>query len=200
MSSNPINYPTLDSFLKAAVERKAIPILYFDTNVFLDILDNRDITSLNLYNYAWQHKWQCVTSIFAKVETLEVKQFHVFKSEKQNINWSNRRIEKEKHNRDLSPRTLGNISRSVTARMNLRCKGFREYSCLVEDGWVKLEEIKRKTNLTDKDSIHLAESLTIACDIFISRDEPLLLIAKKYIWAEKPETLIRILKSANAKI
>jgi predicted nucleic acid-binding protein len=200
VTAQPRNYRTLDIFLKDAVQGVLTPILYFDTNVFLDIIDKRDAGSLCLYEYVWQQKWQCVTSIFARVEVLEVKQFHQFKKEKQAINWSAKRVKKELHRRDLHPRTLGNISRSLTARLKFRCEGFNQYSCLVEDGWVKAEEVKRKTNLTDKDSIHLAEALAIACDIFITRDNFLLSIANKYIWAEPPDSMIRILKSVGAQV
>lgn len=205
MRSQPIEYRTLGHFLSDAVkgvlpESLLPPTLYFDTNVFLDIIDKRNKDSLNLYRYAWQHQWQCVTSFFAKVETLEVKQIHRFKIEKQQASWSSNRIKRELHKRDLSPHILGNISRSLTARLKSRCEGFKQYSCLVQDGWVKAEEVKRKTNLTDKDSIHLAEALAIACDLFVTRDEPLLSVAKRYIWAERPDSVIKILKSVGADI
>jgi hypothetical protein len=176
------------------------PTLYFDTTIFLDIIDNRDKNSLNLYRYAYQRKWQCVTSIFAKVEVLEVKQIHQFKREKQQVNWSSNRIKSELHKRDLSPRILGNISRSLTVRLKSINKGLKQYSCLVEAGWIEAEEVKRKTNLTDKDSIHLAEALAIACDLFISRDVSLLKVAKRYIWAEHPRSVIKILKSVGAQV
>ena len=200
MMVQPISYRTLDHFLSDAVRGVLIPILYFDTNVLLDIIDNRDRNSLNLYRYAWQNQWQCVSSIFAKVEMLEVKQFHRFKRQKQRIGWSSSHIKRELHKRDLPPRILGNISRSLIARLKYRCEGLSPYSCLVEDGWVKAEEVKRKTNLTDKDSIHLAEALAIACDLFVSRDGFLLSVAKRYIWAERPDSVIGILNSVGAQI
>lgn len=194
------SYRTLDDYLKDAIIGLFNPILYFDTNVFLDIIYHRDINSVYLYRYAWKNKWPCITSIFAKVESLEVKQIKKFKIEKQKVGWSNKKIKQYLHKRDLCPRILGSISSSITKRLNSRCEGFDRYSCLVEDGWVKAEEIKRKTNLTDKDSIHLAEALAIACDIFITRDIPLLSIAKKYIWSECPDSLINILRSVGAQI
>lgn len=200
MRTQPASYRTLEHFLRDAVEGVLIPLLYFDTNVFLDIIESRDRDSLELYNYSWQQQWQCVTSIFARVEVLEVKQFHRFKKEKQTIGWSDKRIKKELHKRDLPPLILGGISRSLTARLKSRCEGFKQYSCLVEDGWVKAEEVKRKTNLTDKDSIHLAEALAIACDLFISRDEFLLSVARKYIWADHPSSVIEVLNSVVARI
>ncbi len=200
MKSRLVSYRTLDHFLGDAVKGLLIPILYFDTNVYLDIIDNDNKyrNSLNLYRYAWQQQWHCVTSIFAKVEALEVKQNRQFKKEKQQASWSDNRMKKELHKRDLSPRILGNISRSLTARLKSRCEGFKEYSCLLEDGWVKAEELKRKTNLTDKDSIHLAEALVIACDLFVTRDKPLLSVAQRHIWAECPDSVIKILESVGA--
>lgn len=56
MKIQPVSYRTLDHFLNDAVRGFLTPILYFDTNVFLDIIDNRDRNSLNLYHYAWQHQ------------------------------------------------------------------------------------------------------------------------------------------------
>jgi len=200
-----ITYRSLNCFLRDAIEGllpKEVfpPTLYFDTNVFLDIIDNRDRNSLDLYRYAYQHKWQCVTSVFAKVEVLEVKQIHQFKREKQQVNWSDKRIKSELYKRDLSPRILGNISKSLTARLKSIYEGFKQYSCLVEGGWLGAEEIKRKTNLTDKDSIHLAEALAITCDLFITRDNFLLEVAKRYIWAERPDSVIEIVKSVGGQI
>ena len=200
MIAKSVSYQTIATFFNDVVRGVVTPILYFDINVFMDIIDKRDRNSLNLYYYARKHQWECVTSIFAKVEALEVKQIQRFKSEKQKIGWSNNYIKRRLHKRDLSPYILENISKSLSLRLKNRCEGFKQYSCLVEDGWVKAEEVKQKTNLTDKDSIHLAEALAIACDLFVSRDDFLLSAAKKYIWAESPDSLIDILNSVGAKI
>lgn len=200
MKTQSISYNTLNHFLNDAVRGILAPIIYLDTNILLDIIDKRCNDSLSLFRYILDHQWQCVTSIFAKVEMLEVKQIQRFKIEKQQVNWSNNRIKNELHKRDLSSKILGNISRNITVRMKSRCKGIKKYSCLIEDGWVKAEEIKRKTNLTDKDSIHLAEALAIACDIFLTRDDSLVLVAKRYIWAETPNSLVEILKSIDTQI
>lgn len=197
MIAQPVKiYDTLEGLLKNSVIGAEIPTLYFDTNVLLDIIDKRDSNSVALYRYAWQNKWRCITSIFAKVEVLEVKQNDRFKIEKQKFGLSG----KKKHKRDLCPRILGNISSSLTKLLKSRCEGFNEYSFIVEGGWLKAEEVKRKTNLTDKDSIHLAEALAFPCDLFITRDIPLLSIAKKYMWAERPNFIIKILRSVGAKI
>lgn len=200
MRTQSVIYNTLNHFLNDAVKGILIPIIYLDTNVLLDIIDKRCNDSLDLYRYIWDHQWQCVTSIFAKVEILEVKQIQKFNIEKRQFNWSSNRMKKELYKRDLSPNVLSNISRNITARMKSRCKGIKKYSCLIEDGWIKAEEIKRKTNLTDKDSIHLAEALAIACDIFLTRDDFLLSVAKRYIWAETPNSLSGILKSVDNQI
>lgn len=198
MNVQPVSYRTLKHYLSDAVRGFLIPILYFDTNVILDIIDNRNRDSLRLYRYALQKQWQCITSVFAKVEMLEVKQIQRFKTEKKQACWSDNKIKRELHKRDLSPRILGNISRSLTARLKSKVEDLRPYSCLIEDGWVKAEEVKRKTNLTDKDSIQLAEALAIACDLFVTRDKHLLSVAKRYMWAERPDSVIQILKSVGA--
>jgi predicted nucleic acid-binding protein len=192
-------YNTLEQYLNDALNNLVIPILYFDTNVYIDILFNRNKSSSNLYGFVCQKKWECVTSVFSKVETLEVKQIHKFKELKRSI-WSSRRINNEIHKRDLNPMDLGNVSRSISIRRKNRCSGFKEYSAILEEGWIKAEEIKRKTNLTDKDSIHLAEAIAIACDVLISRDDFLLSVSNKYIWSMNPDQFLVQLRNLGVRV
>jgi predicted nucleic acid-binding protein len=192
-------YSTLENYLSAALKEVVVPILYFDTNVYIDILFDRNESSAMLYTFVIQKNWECVTSVFSKVETLEVKQIQKFREGKRNI-WSSQRINKEIHKRDLTQMEIGNVSRSISIRQINRCSGFNEYSVILEEGWIKAEEIKRKTNLTDKDSIHLAEAIAIACDIFVSRDNFFLSIASKYIWSITPDQFISQLRNLGAKI
>ena len=192
-------YSTLRDFIRDALKEIVIPILYFDTNVYIDILFGRNASSSMLYNFVSQNEWECVTSVFSKVETLEVKQIHKFKELKKN-NWSSRRINNEIHKRDLTQMELGNVSRSISIRQRNRCSGFNEYSAILEEGWIKAEEIKRKTNLTDKDSIQLAEAIAIACDVFISRDNFLLSISKNFIWSINPDQFIAELRNLEVQV
>jgi hypothetical protein len=194
MGSANVGYRKISDFLIAAINLQVQPILYFDTCVYMDIVDQTasEIDSARLFEFACGLKWLCYTSIFAKIETLEVKQKEKFRCIRKVAGWSESRIKHDYYNRDLAPKDLGNVSRSLTVRDVRRCRGFK-LSNILKDGWQLAEEIKRKTNLTDKDSIHLAEARAIACDIFITRDKHLLSIARKYIWAETPGSMIRIL-------
>ena len=192
-------YNTFEDYLENALKNIVTPILYFDTNVYIDILFDRNKSSSMLYDFVCQKKWECVTSVFSKVETLEVKQIHKFKELKNNI-WSSIRINNEIHKRDLTQMELGNVSRSISIREKNRCSGFNEYSAILEEGWIKAEEIKRKNNLTDKDSIHLAEAIAIACDVLISRDEFFLSISKKYIWSINPDQFLAQLRNLGIQV
>jgi len=65
---------------------------------------------------------------------------------------------------------------------------------LIHEGWSIAEDIKGITNLTDKDSIHLAEALSISCHIFLTRDQFLLNIARNYIFSANPDEIMDILQ------
>lgn len=201
MPKTEYRYRTLEKFLQAALQEKLpvemIPTFYFDTNVILDIMDSREQSSVTLFNFLVEKKWILVTSIFAKVEIYETKQIDEFRRQKKEQGWENGKIDKKLHDRDLSPATLNNVSQRATNKLDQISENFRPYTCLLEEGWTIAEEIKRSTNLTDKDSLHLAEARAAACDIFLTRDRPLIKVAKNYIWAKTPAETARILGITN---
>jgi len=191
-------YPTLSKFLQAALRGKAEPpFFYFDTNVILDIIDSREQSSVILFEFLVEKKWILVTSIFAKVEIYESKQVDEFRRQKEEQGWAKNRIDKKLHDRDLSPDILNSVSQRATNKLDPIIENFRPYTCILEEGWTIAEDIKQSTNLTDKDSIHLAEALGAACDIFLTRDRSLIKVAKDRIWASKPAEIVDILGITN---
>jgi len=191
-------YRTLRKFLQAALQEKVeAPFFYFDTNVILDIIDSREQSSVALFEFLVKKKWVLVTSIFAKVEIYESKQIDEFRSQKEEQGWAKNRIDKKLHDRDLSSDILNCVSQRVTNKLDPIIENFRPYTCILEEGWTIAEDIKQSTNLTDKDSIHLAEARAAACDIFLTRDRPLIRVAKDYIWASTPAKIVYILRITN---
>lgn len=174
-------------------EIEHVPVVYFDTNIVLDIIDRRQQSSLDLFNFMVRMKWQMVTSIFAKVEIYETKQKDEFRRQKTMEGWADAKISRGMSRRDLSTTVLASLAQQANADIDLMIKPFDPFTYLIKEGWALAEGIKEATNLTDKDSIHLAEARALGCDIFLTRDRFLIDIAKKYIWAATPDEVIEIL-------
>jgi predicted nucleic acid-binding protein len=190
-------YRTLRKFLQAALQGKVIPIFYFDTNVILDIMDSREQSSVTLFEFLVEKEWVLVTSTFAKVEIYESKQIDEFRSQKEKQGWAKLKIDRKLHDRHLTPAILNCVSQSVINKLDPIIKHFLPDTRILQEGWAIAEDIKQSTNLTDKDSIHLAEARAAACDILLTNDRPLIKVAKDYIWAERPAEIARVLGITN---
>ncbi len=187
-------YQTLEDFLAASLRDEITPRFYFDTNVILDLIEGRQQSSLDLFEFLiGREEWELYTSVFAEVEVYEKKQKDEFRREKEKINWSNAKIGRNMDKRDLSTNNLKSISEQVDAELNDVVQHFQSISRLNDYGWDLAVDIKKTTNLTDKDTIHLAESLLVPCDVFLTRDKFLIDIAREFLWAVKPDEVIDIL-------
>jgi len=196
---NQIKYQTIIEFLKAGLEREITPLFYFDTNVILDIIDQRHQSSIDIYNLLINKNWELVTSIFAKVEIYETKQKDEFRKQKTEQGWIDEKIKKNMEKRDLSMIDLDSVSKQIEKKLMPIISHFNKFTYLIEDGWILAEEIKASTNLTDKDSVHLAEARAIGCDVFLSKDEFLIEIAQDYIWTLTPESMMSIVENIGLK-
>ena len=172
---------------------KAIPIFYFDTNVLLDVIYNRSQSSIELFNFLIKRRWSLVTSIFAKVEVCETKQKDEYRRQKEEIGWTDEKIKKNIEKRDLTEEILKYLAQQIDADMSKVSTYFEPFTYLIDEGWELAEKIKISTNLTDKDSIHIAEANAIGCDVFLTRDEFLIKSSKYYILALTPDELISVL-------
>jgi hypothetical protein len=132
--------------------------------------------------------------VFAQVEIYEKKQKDEFRRQKELANWSNEQILRKINQRDLSSPVLRSISQQVDADLVSVIGHLEDITHLDEYGWDMASDIKKNTNLSDHDSIHLAEALAIPCDIMLTRDKFLMNVAEDYLWAERPERVISILE------
>ncbi len=96
--------------------------------------------------------------------------------------------------RDLTNNELEIAKEQVDSSLIDVIKHFNTFTYLIHEGWSIAEDIKGITNLTDKDSIHLAEALSISCHIFLTRDQFLLNIARNYIFSANPDEIMDILQ------
>jgi len=193
MNISDIRYPKLKKLINDGLRGKAIPILYFDTNVLLDVIDNRSQSSIELFNFLIKRKWSLVTSIFAKVEVCETKQKDEFRRHKLEISWTDEKIKKNIEKRDLTEEVLKCLAQQIDSDMGKVSTYFEPFTYLIDEGWVLAEKIKITTNLTDKDSIHIEEATAIGCDVFLTRDEFLIKSSINYILALTPDELINVL-------
>ena len=192
-------YQTLEDFLAASLRDEITPRFYFDTNVILDLIEGRQVLSFDLFELLIRRKkWELYTSIFAEVEIYEKKQKDEFRRKKEGIGWSSAKIVRNMDKRDLSSKTLKSISEKADAELNNVIQHFQSIRRLNDYGWDLAVDIKRTTNLTDKDTIHLAESLLVPCDVFLTRDKFLIEIAREFLWAVKPDEVIDILNGLKA--
>ncbi len=184
-------YQTLQEFLEAAKRDEVFPRFYFDTNIILDLIEGRSQSSRLLFDFlVGKFDWRLYTAVFAQVEVYEKKQKDEFRRQKERAGWSNEEVLKAMDKRDLSQETLDDISGQVDAELIYIIEHLENITHLDDYGWDLAAEIKKLTNLSDHDAIHLAEALAVPCDVLLTRDEFFTDIAREYIWAVRPEDVI----------
>jgi len=187
---------TIVECIHAGLQNESKIFLYFDTNILLDTIDHRNKSSINLIDFLSKRKnLKLVTSVFAKVEIYETKQKDEFRKQKEKEGWTNEKIKRNIEKRDLSEDTLASIAQKINTDIGKILSHFEKLTKLLKVGWGLAEEIKKTTNLTDKDSIHLAEARMAGCDILVTRDKFLTKVAENYIWLATPDEILDIINS-----
>ena len=195
MNASDVRFPKLKKLINDGLQSRAIPILYFDTNIMIDIIDHRSQSSVELFNFLIKRKWALVTSVFAKVEVCETKQKDEFRRQKEKSDWTDEKIKKNIEKRDLTEEILKQLSDQIDVNIKKISSNFEPFTYLIDEGWSLAEKVKLSTNLTDKDSIHVAEAIAIGCDVFLTRDDFLIKSSRRYILALTPEELISVLNT-----
>jgi predicted nucleic acid-binding protein len=185
---------TIVECLHAGLQNESKIFLYFDTNILLDVVDHRKQSSIDLFEFMInKENLKLVTSVFAKVEIYETKQKDEFRKQKREEGWTNEKIVRKIEKRDLSIEILASLAQRINTDIDKILIHFKELTKLLSVGWVLAEEIKKTTNLTDKDSIHLAEARMAGCDILVTRDKFLTRVASDYIWLATPDEILSII-------
>lgn len=149
--------------------------IFLDSNVILDIVENRDENSKKLLDYICLNKIYCCTSVFAHAESIDKKQefIHI-----KNMLDNNTSVDKAIRNR-------GNKRLSLKQREDVMedfGNFFNKYNIVTWDldkyGWEQVIEIMRVFNIKAPDSIHLAVAMIAECTIFTTKDEELLKVVK----------------------
>lgn len=163
-------------------------LLYLDTNIFLDLIRNRNDDSVGLFQKIKKGAYRTVTSFFTLLEFMEDEQKRVFAEReivirKQSFDDVRTRI----HERDLRKPELEGI------KVNLEKKIYKpfvdtekiEIRYLDDVGWDRAYELQSELNISSSDSIHLAIADILGCDVFVTNDSQLRKVASEFFKSSK---------------
>lgn len=153
--------------------------IYIDTNVIRDCIKRRKDYSISLMKSIREHKFECITSIFALLElwNIEKEEDFFFKKVRRGIELNT--ILRSRRQKDLNVSELNEV--------NDRLNGFfEEYDFigkvqLMEEGWRFAFDIARTTNIEPGDILHLATALCERCNLLITGDGPFIMEAKRFV-------------------
>lgn len=156
------------------------PLLYLDTNIFLDLIRNRAgelaDASKKLFREIEDGKYGVITSSFTSLEIMEEEQGRVY-AEREIVICKKSFDEVRRHidRRDLTPSELAGIRKNLESRVY---KPFMDkekiiLKYLTDEGWIRAYQLLDQLNISASDCIHLAIADIAGCDIFVTNDEQL---------------------------
>lgn len=157
-----------------------LPRLYIDTNVFLDVIENRKGKeySKNLMDLIKTEKWYCCTSVFGICETIDIEQEFMhqenLRREKYTIDDIIRRRKDKKLTQTQRDDALDKV-RVFLLQYNI------EQFVLANKGWETAFTILRDLNISAPDAVHLATAIENNCTLFITNDGDMEKEARKKI-------------------
>lgn len=162
-------------------------ILYIDTNVALDFAVDKDENVVVLMNSVKTRGWKLRTSTFAMIELAEYKKNELFLWDKlsQNYSLNNilKRIKNHRDNKKLKSYHFEQVSSWLDSLQSQLPKiSFLDLDSPKQENqassWQLAHEISVYSNLSAKDTIHLATAMAAAvngeCDFFITSDGDLI--------------------------
>lgn len=166
------------------------PHLYLDTNVILDFIYSRKLSSTQLLAQIRANNWKCSTSSFAVLEMLDVQQEEKYVNNKHLKGYTLSQILHKLHERHskngLTKQQLINVYEEMHDSIT------QLQDCITflyphDSLWDDAERLLRVTNIGAVDSIHLATAIAIHSDIIVSQDSYFRSIANDYIPSVVPE-------------
>lgn len=158
-------------------------LLYLDTNIFLDLIRNRNDDSIDLFRKIKKGNYKTVTSFFTLLEIIEDEQKRVFAEReimirKRSFDEVRTRISQ----RDLRKTELEGIKIILEKDIYKPFVDTEkiEVRYLDDAGWDRAYELLSKLNISASDSIHLAIADKLDCDVFVTNDSQLKTIASKF--------------------
>ena len=170
------------------------PILYLDTNILLDVVDDRWLPSTNLIKRIEKEHWKCITSRFTFVEMLDIEHEERYIHIKLAGGYPLSRIRGLLGNRNQKAQCLPKRDlEAIHAKLYDAQKSI--LSCVLfqyptsESFWNKLDLYCDTTEIAVADAMHLAFAKESGCNILVSRDRDFRITADDFIITIAPEEI-----------
>lgn len=174
------------------------PVLYLDTNVLLDAVDQRRQAATALLERIENHGWRAITCPFAFLEMVEAKKADRWADILLSSQLSFWQVLKKMGERRTGRSALRQsevkvVYTNLYERLEpiLKVVIFPEMPARLLDS---AEDICASTNIEATDSLHLATALHFKCDILVTSDSDFLKLSRPYIVATTPEAMENALK------
>jgi predicted nucleic acid-binding protein len=187
------------------MERK--PSIYVDTNICRDCIKNRNYDSIDLLCIIRERGWECITSIFTLMESLDNEKDDSFFHKKVRLGWEVNKINRERYHKDLNKEDLEECGDRV--KCFFRSYNFIEPRTLTDEGWDFALDLSTKSNLSAADVIHFAVALFSKCNLIVTSDEEFIkhsttLLKEFGLWNHtrvcRPKDAIKTLKKMKYKV
>lgn len=155
------------------------PVFYLDTNIMVDVLKERKVSSIKLVQLIDQNKWKCVTSAFAFMEMIDTEQDYAYAKARYQAKDDYVQICRGRHSRTM---TLSDLQSTEFAFHDF----YQQYPfiCPVSldaTGWDLALHIASSTNIFAPDAIHLATAWMCSCNLLISNDSSFVSESKRLL-------------------
>lgn len=150
-----------------------LPFIYFDTNIIIDLLNDRNQFSIDLFEKMKDHNWKGIISYFVLMEALGIQQelHHVRNKMKEKERLD--KICEFRHYKELTKTELEDEYKRMYTILKPYFPNL-EFWHLTDKGWVSALDIMTRINITAIDAIHVATAIESHCRFFVSNDSKLL--------------------------
>jgi len=178
------------------------PRLYLDTNVILDVLNNRWEPSKKLLDRIRIEHWKCITSRFTFLEMLDVEHEQRFIENLMAEGYPLSRVRdllgtRRQKSRGLPKRDLESVIAKLYDAQHTMFSCIEFQWPVAESFWNRVDEYCAATNLAVADAMHLAFAIESEANILVSRDKDFCAIADDFIIAIPPDTIDSALAKLN---
>lgn len=168
------------------------PKLYLDTNIILDVINNRWTSSVNLVERIKSEHWKCISSRFTNLELLDIEHEQRYIENLLAEGYPLSRVRGLLGNRyqkahSLPKRDLEQIHVFLATHAETTLSFISFQYPLAESFWDKAEKYCDTTEIAVADAMHLALALESECNILVTRDKDFCAVADDFIISTSPE-------------
>ena len=179
--------------------------IYIDTCVALNYLEDRTSDSLVFMQSINTRKWELKTSTFTLVELSDYQKNSIYfwdkLSERKSLNYILRKVRDQKSNRKLTRNQLRRVQAWLDAVIKTFPTELAFHDLADTSAWQWAKMISESSNVTAKDSVHLATAFALAvnndCDFFVTDDSDLKKEALELIKGTRLIKKIKIMSSGE---